>query len=79
MTIVTVIVAFVVMLVVVAAMALGVIMGRRPIQGSCGGLGRLGISGECQICGGNPDRCDAESARGRKKQTQALSYRASDS
>lgn len=37
--------AFLVMGIAIAAMALGVMMGRKPIAGSCGGLGRLGL--EC--------------------------------
>lgn len=45
------------MLLVVAAMAIGVMFGRRPMQGSCGGLSQLGL-GECEICGGDPARCE---------------------
>jgi len=57
----TLVLAFVVMLVVVLGMAAGVLMGREPIRGSCGGLGRLGL-GECEICGGDPAKCEAPSA-----------------
>jgi hypothetical protein len=43
----------------VAIMAIGVIMGRRPISGSCGGIGRIkGGDGECAICGGDPVKCE---------------------
>ena len=56
--------AFIVMLLIVAAMAIGVMFGRRPIAGSCGGLKTLGISAECEICGGNPARCDSTDERG---------------
>jgi hypothetical protein len=48
---------FIAMLAIVAAMSVGVMFGRRPIQGSCGGLGQLGIDAECEICGGSPARC----------------------
>ena len=54
----TVIFAFVGMLVLVAAMAVGVAFGRRPISGSCGGMSAVGIDAECEICGGNPARCE---------------------
>jgi hypothetical protein len=45
---------------VVAGMAVGVIMGREPIKGSCGGMGALGIDTACEICGGDPARCEEE-------------------
>lgn len=40
---VTFLMAFLVMGIAIAAMAIGVMMGRKPIAGSCGGLGRLGL------------------------------------
>ncbi len=49
---------------VIAGMAIGVIMGRQPIKGSCGGLGSLGIDSKCEICGGDPQRCDEETRDG---------------
>ena len=49
---------------VIAAMAIGVIMGRQPIKGSCGGIGALGIDQACEICGGDPKRCDEETRDG---------------
>lgn len=45
---------------VMAAMAVGVMNGRSPIKGSCGGIGALGIDTACEICGGDPQRCDEE-------------------
>jgi hypothetical protein len=55
---------------VMAAMAVGVMNGRAPIKGSCGGMGALGIDTACEICGGNPQLCDEETRdgeTGRKK------------
>jgi hypothetical protein len=49
---------------VMAGMAIGVIMGRQPIKGSCGGMGALGIDTACEICGGDPKRCDEETRDG---------------
>ena len=43
---------------VITAMAVGVLAGRAPIKGSCGGMGALGIDTACEICGGDPKRCD---------------------
>ena len=39
------ILSFAVMLIAVLGLALGVMLGRRPIQGSCGGIG-----GQCGAC-----------------------------
>jgi len=45
-----------------AAMSIGVIFGREPIKGSCGGLGNI-AGAECGICGaGAGDRCKRETA-----------------
>ena len=52
--------SFVILLAVVAGMAIGVMKGRAPISGSCGGLNNLGVGGACEICGGNPARCVEE-------------------
>lgn len=49
---------FVIMLLVVLGMAVGVIFGRKPIAGSCGGIANLGIEKECSICGGNREKCE---------------------
>lgn len=49
---------------VITAMAVGVIAGRPPIKGSCGGMGALGIDTACDLCGGDPKRCDEESRDG---------------
>tara|TARA_R100001039_G_C1841094_1_gene102147 strand:+ start:1230 stop:1382 length:153 start_codon:yes stop_codon:yes gene_type:complete len=49
------------MLMVVAGMAVGVIFGREPIKGSCGGLNNAGVDGSCELCGGNPAKCEETS------------------
>ncbi len=65
----TVFFAFLTMVVCVAAMAIGVILGREPIKGSCGGLNKLGVEGECEICGGNPAKCDSPASTDRAADT----------
>jgi len=54
----TFLVVFLAMLLVVGMMAIGVIMGRKPIAGSCGGIANLGIEKECSICGGSREKCE---------------------
>lgn len=72
----TFIVALIVVLLLVGGMAIGVIMGREPIKGSCGGMAALGIDTECDICGGNPNLCETEQKKAAAAQGAAddLSY-----
>jgi hypothetical protein len=60
----TVLFSFVVMLVIMAGMAIGVMFGRKPIAGSCGGLKALGLDMQCDICGGDPNACDSRRVAG---------------
>ncbi|GHE19839.1 (Na+)-NQR maturation NqrM [Halomonas urumqiensis] len=62
------IIALAFMLLIMAAMAIGVILGRKPIAGSCGGLNQLGLKEGCEICGGKDEVCEEES---RKQQGSA--------
>lgn len=55
-------IVFLVMLLVVFGMSIGVIMGRKPIAGSCGGIANLGIEKECSICGGSREKCEEVNA-----------------
>ena len=50
--------------ILISAMAVGVLLGRKPIAGSCGGV--AAALGEkdytCEICGDDPNKCDEISA-----------------
>lgn len=48
----------------ITAMAIGVLFGRKPIAGTCGGLNNMGTGGACEICGGNPNKCEESNASG---------------
>ena len=63
---------------VIAGMAIGVIMGRQPIKGSCGGMGALGIDTSCDLCGGDPQRCDDETRDGEVGKTSHGLYYSAD-
>ncbi len=56
----TLIATFLAFLIIVGAMAVGVLMGRKPIAGSCGGMSALGMVSDCEICGGDRSKCDSE-------------------
>ncbi|MDX5378510.1 MAG: (Na+)-NQR maturation NqrM [Halomonas sp.] len=62
------------MLLIMGCMAIGVIMGRKPIAGSCGGLNKLGLKEGCDICGGKDEVCEEEN---RKRKGGAASARRS--
>ena len=53
----TIFTSFIVLLLIFLAMSIGVIFGRKPIAGSCGGLKTMGEVADCEICGGDPAKC----------------------
>lgn len=57
----TLLIVFAFMLLVVTAMAVGVIIGRKPITGSCGGMSAIGMDSACDVCGGDKNKCEKES------------------
>lgn len=44
-------------LVLITAMSIGVIFGRKPISGSCGGVGSQ-VGGGCSVCGRDSGSCE---------------------
>ncbi len=59
----TFIAVFVVLMTVVIAMSVGVLLGRKPIAGSCGGMASLGMDTACDICAGDKQICEDENER----------------
>lgn len=54
----TVLLTMVILLLVFGGMSLGIMLGRQPIKGSCGGMSAMSDGdGGCQVCGGNPTKC----------------------
>ncbi|MFC0179680.1 (Na+)-NQR maturation NqrM [Thorsellia kenyensis] len=47
------------LLLIVLGMAIGVMFGRKPIAGSCGGISALGLrkTSKCEFCGNDPTQC----------------------
>ncbi|MCW8109670.1 (Na+)-NQR maturation NqrM [Alteromonas ponticola] len=62
----TFILAFVFFLTMVFAMAIGFVVQRKSISGSCGGLGALGIEKACDC----PEPCDRKKARMEKEEAR---------
>ncbi len=58
----TLLLVFILLALVITAMSVGVILGRKPITGSCGGIGAaLGEKNyTCDICGGDPNKCEEQ-------------------
>ena len=48
---------FLVLMTIICVMSVGIIFGKKPITGSCGGLANLEPGRECELCGGNPSKC----------------------
>lgn len=55
-----VLLSLVIVALLMGGMAIGVLMGREPLKGSCGGMSALGMDTSCDICGGDPQRCEKE-------------------
>ena len=62
----TLLLAFILLALVIAGMAIGVILKGKPIKGSCGGMTALGMDTACDICGGDKKKCDDEQDRQKK-------------
>jgi len=53
-----ILITFLVIAVVVLIMSVGVLAGRKPVQGSCGGLNNIDGMQDCAICGGDRNKCE---------------------
>jgi hypothetical protein len=71
-------ISLLVMGLVIAGMSVGVIAGRSPIKGSCGGMGSVGIDTACDLCGGDPQRCDEESGLPEGRNTKSSQFYSAD-
>lgn len=69
-------IVFTVMLLLVIAMSVGVIMGKKPISGSCGGMSALGMEVACDVCGGDKSKCEKE--ENSKIDQPEIAYNAAD-
>ncbi|AJQ95308.1 (Na+)-NQR maturation NqrM [Gynuella sunshinyii] len=72
----TFIVVFFAMVIFTALMAVGVMMGRKPITGSCGGMAALGMDVACDICGGDKSICEDEVEKAKRisQKSASLAY-----
>ncbi len=75
------VVTLLVMLFVALALSISVLAGRKPVSGSCGGVGKaLGDPNYvCELCGGDEAKCAEEKAKPTRSATDSadLSYDAS--
>ena len=53
----TILLTFLILLILLLGMSVGVIFGKKPIAGSCGGLQGLDPDRDCELCGDNLSKC----------------------
>jgi hypothetical protein len=66
-------IVFTVLMLVVVAMSVGVLLGGKPIAGSCGGMASLGMDTACDICAGDKQICEDENERVAREAKEAKS------
>lgn len=72
-------VVFAFMALFVLVMAVGVMFGRKPIAGSCGGMAAIGMESECDVCGGDKTKCDKDDAFEGESEPKSAFYDATQS
>jgi hypothetical protein len=73
------VIVFAFMALFVLVMAVGVIFGRKPIAGSCGGMAAIGMESECDVCGGDKTKCDKDDAFEGEPKAKSAFYDATQS
>ncbi|MCH8496839.1 MAG: (Na+)-NQR maturation NqrM [Marinobacter sp.] len=69
---------FLIVGILLAGMSIGVIMGREPIKGTCGGIGAMGMDGSCDLCGGDTNKCKEENDKAASNVVEGLAYNAAE-
>ena len=54
-------VSLIAIILMILLMAVGVLMGKEPLKGTCGGLNRFTGDKECPVCGGDTTKCESNS------------------
>lgn len=73
MMLTTMIAAIVLVGLLFAGMAVGVIFANKPVKGSCGGLGAAGIDGKCGLCGRDvSESCESDEEDGSSRRAGQL-------
>jgi len=73
----TLIIVFAVMILFIVLISVGVLMGGKPISGSCGGMAAVGMKGACDVCGGDLEKCESNKKDPVRQEAEDLFYDAS--
>lgn len=71
--------AFIIFSFLFAGMAIGLMVKGKPLKGSCGGVAALMGNETCDLCGGNPNKCEELQDQASSQQTSvdaSLAYEA---
>lgn len=64
------------LLLVFGLMAIGLIVRNKPIKGTCASLSNIGMKEDCEICGGDSNKCEStgKNATGKDADAASLAY-----
>ena len=55
-------------------MAVGVLMGKEPLKGTCGGLNRIMGDRDCPVCGGDTTKCETNNSDNQQSDKAVLGH-----
>lgn len=56
-------VSLIALILMIVLMSVGVLMGKEPLKGTCGGLNRVMGDRDCPVCGGDTQKCDTNNTK----------------
>ena len=69
---ITFFVSLIAIVLMILFMAVGVLMGKEPLKGTCGGLNRIMGDRDCPVCGGDTTKCESTTSNNQQSDKAVL-------